>query len=391
MKIALVSLNDSTDVHEWSGLNYHIARSLEGAGATLHRVGPLRSRWTLRMKLRQRWYDRIGQAYHAVIEPAALESLGMAARAAIPRDTDAVLAVTSLIAGALGPLDVPLVSWDDATQAAMERYYPDFTRIANVSRRHGVALGWRAATSASLAMFASQWAADTAREAYDLPQERVAVVPFGANLLRFPGAAEVRTAIASRAGDRCELLWVGVDWERKGGAVAVDIAGQVAEAGIPVRLTIVGCDPPSDVTMPEWVVREGFVSKRTPEGEARLAALFLRSHFFVMPSSAEAYGLVYAEASAFGVPSVAIRTGGVPTIIVDGKTGLLAAPGAGARHHAERIIELLRDRPRLDAMALAARERAEQLLNWDVAGRTALELIESVVRNFHARQQPAGA
>ena len=100
---------------------------------------------------------------------------------------------------------------------------------------------------------------------------------------------------------------------------------------------------------------------------------------------------MYAEASAFGVPSVAIRTGGVPTIVVDGTTGLLAAPGAGARHHAERMIELFRDRARYEAMALAARERSEQLLNWDVAGRSAMKLIESVVRNFHARQKATRA
>jgi len=55
VKLALVSLNDSTDVLQWSGLNYHIARSLERAGATLVRVGPLTHPWTTEMKLRRRW------------------------------------------------------------------------------------------------------------------------------------------------------------------------------------------------------------------------------------------------------------------------------------------------------------------------------------------------
>ena len=390
VKIALVSLNDSTDVHEWSGLNYHIAHALERAGATLHRVGPLRARWTLRMKLRQRWYDHTGRTYHAIIEPAALASLGEAARAAIPRDVDAVVAVTSLIAGAIGSLDRPFVSWDDATQAAMERYYPDFTRIADVSRRHGEALGWRAATSVSLAMFASDWAAATARDAYELPAERVAVVPFGANLRELPTRHAIDSAITARRSERCELLWVGVDWERKGGTLAVDIASRIEAAGIPVRLTVVGCDPPPSTAVPSWVERQGFVSKRTAEGEARLAALFARSHFFVMPSSAEAYGLVYAEASAFGVPSVAMNTGGVPTIVVDGRTGLLGEPGASAQWYAARMLDLLHDPARYAAMAHAARERAELRLNWDVAGRDALARIEAVVRNFHARQRPTG-
>ena len=54
VKLAYVSLNDSTDVLQWSGLNYHIARSLERAGATLVQVGPLTHPWTRGMKLRRR-------------------------------------------------------------------------------------------------------------------------------------------------------------------------------------------------------------------------------------------------------------------------------------------------------------------------------------------------
>ena len=104
MKLALVSLNDSTDVLHWSGLNYHIARSLEGAGATLVRVGPLTHPWTTGMKLRRRWYGLWRHAYHANMEPSALDAFGAQARAQIPGDVDAVVAVTSMIAASLDGL-----------------------------------------------------------------------------------------------------------------------------------------------------------------------------------------------------------------------------------------------------------------------------------------------
>ena len=125
---------------------------------------------------------------------------------------------------------------------------------------------------------------------------------------------------------------------------------------------------------------EGFVSKQTAEGAARLAKLFARSHFFVMPSRAEAYGLVYCEAAAFGVPSVATSTGGVPTIILDGETGILDDPNATAESYVGRILPLLRDRDRYEAMARAARERAETRLNWDIAGRDVVARLESLLR-----------
>ncbi len=377
VKLAIVSLNTSTDVHHWSGLNYHIARSLEQAGANVHRIGPLRTHWTLAMKLRQRWFDMTGHVYHAILDPAAVAAIGEHARSQIPSDTDVVLAVTSLVAAAIGTIDVPLVSWDDATYAGMLDYYPEFSRVAAVSRRQSAVVGHAAVDSVALAIYASEWAAQSAHDAFGLPADRSAVVPFGANLDRLPDAGSVSASIAARGNGVCRLLWVGVDWTRKGGPLTVAIARALSAAGVTVELTLVGCEPDDAANLPSWVRVEGFISKRDPAGEARLATLFAQSDFFIMPSSAEAYGLVYAEAAAFGVPAVAIRTGGVPTIVVDGETGLLEEPSATPERFATRMLDLFRDRSRYAEMARAARQRAEERLNWDVAGKRVMELISS--------------
>jgi glycosyltransferase involved in cell wall biosynthesis len=129
------------------------------------------------------------------------------------------------------------------------------------------------------------------------------------------------------------------------------------------------------------------VSKRTAVGAARLAELYARSHFLVMPSNAEAFGLVYAEAAAFGVPSVATRTGGVPTVVVDGETGILDDPGAGAESYAGRILALMKDRPRYEARARAAVSRSATMLNWDVAGREAVARIAAVAGVVDGRRE----
>ena len=375
MKIALVTLNGSDDIQQWSGLNYHIARSLEQAGATLHRIGPLDPFWTLGMRLRQRWHDSLGQSYHAVFDPASLDAMGRQARAQVPADTDVVVAVTTLVAAAMGRMSQPLVSWDDATPAAMAEYYPDFQNIAAISAGQADAMGRRAADATALAIFASDWAARSARAAYGIEEKRVGVVPFGANISRIPGIESVRSAVANRPTDVCRLLWVGVEWERKGAPLAIEIAAALRALGVSVDLALVGCDPPTGTIIPEWARVEGFVSKRTPDGAQKLEALFERAHFFLMPSHAEAYGLVYAEAAAAGVPSIAIRTGGVPTIILDGETGILEPPTATAAEFAQRILSLWRDRTRYEQMCFAAHARAEETLNWGAAGSAVLRLI----------------
>jgi glycosyltransferase involved in cell wall biosynthesis len=375
VKLGFVTINGSADVQQWSGLNYHIARSLERAGATLVQVGPLTHPWTGGMKLRRRWYGLTGHRYHANFESTALEAFGAQARRMIPGDVDAVIAVTTMVAASLDGLRVPVISWDDATPASMTDYYPDFVRLSSRSARDADTMGHRATRNVALALYASDWAACSARSVYGLPTERCAVVPFGANLEQLPTASEVNAAIAERPRTSCRLLWVGVDWERKRGDLVVEAAKRIEAQGIPVELTVVGCRPPADRELPAWVSVEGFVSKRTAVGTARLAELFARSHFLVMPSLAEAYGLVYCEAAAYGVPAVATRTGGVPTIIVDGETGVLEDPSAQADAYAGRIIALMRDRPRYESMARAASARSAARLNWDVAGRDALSRI----------------
>jgi glycosyltransferase involved in cell wall biosynthesis len=60
---------------------------------------------------------------------------------------------------------------------------------------------------------------------------------------------------------------------------------------------------------------------------------------FVMPTRQEAFGMVFQEAAAAGVPVVATRIAAVPEIVQDGQTGLLVPPGdPAALAHAIRVL-----------------------------------------------------
>lgn len=65
-------------------------------------------------------------------------------------------------------------------------------------------------------------------------------------------------------------------------------------------------------------------------GELAGPAVFARlaeSDLHVWPGIGEAYGLAYLEAAALGVPSLAIDTAGVATVVIDGRTGCLVPEG----------------------------------------------------------------
>jgi glycosyltransferase involved in cell wall biosynthesis len=82
--------------------------------------------------------------------------------------------------------------------------------------------------------------------------------------------------------------------------------------------------------------------------------LMAAADLLVLPSVAEAFGLVLAEALFLGVPVVATRVGGIPEIVDDGQDGVLVPPADSAAL-AEATAALLRDPDRRHRLGAAGR------------------------------------
>ena len=91
---------------------------------------------------------------------------------------------------------------------------------------------------------------------------------------------------------------------------------------------------------------------------AEWAAAWRAADLFVMPTRNEAFGLVYQEAAAAGLPAIGSRLNAVPEIIDDGVTGILVTPGDTAE--LVRALELLIGSAELrERLGRAARRKVE--------------------------------
>lgn len=111
---------------------------------------------------------------------------------------------------------------------------------------------------------------------------------------------------------------------------------------------------------------------------ARLPEVAASADLFVWPAVNEAFGMALLEAQACGLPAVAGAWGGVPAIIVDGKTGWLSAPGDATAFSADVDFALDAD---LAAIGKAARTNA--LAKHDIAG--AARTLVSAIRKSTGR------
>lgn len=273
----------------------------------------------------------------------------------------------------------PIFFWTDATFAGLLGFYLNRGVIADSSIRDAHCAERAALERCTLAIYSSEWAAQSAIHHYGIDSSKVKVAPFGANLYSQRTYAEVNELIAGRPVDHCRLLFVGMDWARKGGDIAFAVAKRLNDEGFPTELTVVGCEPKINGTPPPFVRPVGYLNKMTVEGCARLERLYGESHFLILPSRAETYGLVLAEACAFGLPCIASNVGGIPTILHDGKNGKAFATETRIDEYCSYISGLMIHRPEYEELCRSSFNEYERRLNWRVAGDLVRSLIETSI------------
>lgn len=379
MRIAYATAYDARSPVSWSGTEYFMWNALQGDGVEVDLIGPLDQPLPQLWKGKAWLYRRVLHSrYQIERQPWLQRHYARQVSARLEAGNYDLVLSPGTIPIAYLETSKPVVYWTDATFAGMIDFYPSFTNLARETIRDGNAGEQAALERCSLAIYASEWAAGTARQHYRVDPSKLRVVPLGANLRREPTAEEVAVAIAGRPTDECRLLFVAVEWDRKGGDTAVRVTGELLRRGIDATLTVVGVAPPSH--SPSFVRFAGFIDKRHPAEAERYEALLKDSHFLIVPSRAEAYGLVYAEASAFGVPSLALQVGGVPTVVRDGANGKLFEPDADPSDYADFIARLTALPGAYRSLASSAHDEFRTRLNWRVAGGAVRSMLSELLR-----------
>ena len=290
----------------------------------------------------------------------------IASKRIVRADPDIVFApVGSPILGFL-ETKVPIVYSTDATFQLIEGYYPGYSNLAKSSRHAAEELERRAIGRSDLILYPTDWAARSAVSSYDADSAKVHVVPYGANFTSLPDRA---TALNPRDPNICRILCVGSDWRRKGVSTVVEALRELRRMGIETELTICGCTPPKPLSEPGLTLIP-VLHKDDPAQLDQMMQLYRTANFFCLPSQSECFGIVYCEASAFGLPSITSSTGGLPNVVRDGENGILLPQNAEGADYAAVIAALFKDKDRLAALRTSSRDRFEHQLNWDARGRS---------------------
>jgi len=161
------------------------------------------------------------------------------------------------------------------------------------------------------------------------PEGKIRVVHCGVPLAEFPPP---RTPPAN---DVPIMLFVAQLAERKGAPVLVEACRILAERGVAFRCVLVG-DGPQRGIVERRIAKEGLEGVVELHGavpQERLREFLDRADVFVLPcvrardGDMDGIPVSMMEAMAMEIPTVSTRLSGIPELVEDGATGLLAEPG----------------------------------------------------------------
>jgi glycosyltransferase involved in cell wall biosynthesis len=276
----------------------------------------------------------------------------------------------------------PIVIWTDATFAGALNFYDAFRRdqLCRESLRDAIENERAALTRAALLIFWSKWAAESAIREYQVNPDKVRIIPAGpASQTGLENVDAARAVIAARPRDRCCLLFVGVDWCRKGGDTVLEVAKRLNAAGLRTELSVVGCVPDTREPLPDFVQVYGYISHQSVAGASLLNSLFTRSHFLLVPSRAEAFGLVFCEASSFAIPSLATDVGGISSAVRSGINGQTFPLKADPDEYCAYISDMFANYATYQELALSSFAEFKERLNNDVVVENLLKVMDELL------------
>ena len=209
----------------------------------------------------------------------------------------------------------------------------------------------------------SEWAARSMIEDYGARTESVHVVPPGIDL-------DYWHPDAGRRSVRPRVLFVGSDFERKGGPLLLDTFRRYLRDECDLHL----------VTRRSIAPEPGVhVYTDMKIGDARLRDLYQSCDMLVIPTLADCFSMAALEAMACGLPVVISEVGGIPEIVIEGETGFLIAPGQGQSLLAALRV-LLASPAQRRTLGGNGRRRAEQLFNGRVQSEKTLAIMGASTR-----------
>ena len=154
--------------------------------------------------------------------------------------------------------------------------------------------------------------------------------------------------------DTINLLFLGRDYDRKGGDVALEVFRELKRLHENIHLIFIGNIPDKDVLQTVKDDKKISFYDHVPTSFLH-QNIFPTTDIFLLPTKAEAYGMSLVEAMSYGIPVVSSGISAIPEIVEDSICGYLCQPSQ-VEDYIKKCSLLIEDKEKMTFMGNNAKE-----------------------------------
>jgi glycosyltransferase involved in cell wall biosynthesis len=253
--------------------------------------------------------------------------------------------------------DKPIVYHSDCTFELADGYY--LKKMFNWNVKQAEEIELESLKKVKFHISSSDWRQNSVINHYNISDHKCFVLEYGPCI-------EIETLSKDfYKEETLHLLFMAVEWNRKGGDIAVETCNILNSKGIKTILHIVGIkEVPDSCKNNPHIDFAGYLNKNNAEEYERLQTLLALTDVMILPTRAECSAIVYCENSAYGNPIVTYDTGGVGSYVINGLNGYRLPLTSDAMDFANKINTIIEDNELYD-LSKGGKELYQRQLNWE--------------------------
>jgi len=378
IKIAFITRSDPLSIKEWSGLNFFIYKCLKNLGFKVYLIGPLNNNIRY-IYLIKKFLLSIFRIKFDIDRPIRVsKNFSKQVQKKILNHRYNLIFTTDSSTISYLKTNIPIIIWHDMDFLTYTFNY--FKNIKKYKKNllEGFICEKRSYLKAKKIILTSNWAKNQAIRRYNIKNSKIKVLGFGANLASIPTRVQIINNINKKKHDKiCNLISIGIDWKRKGMDKAIQLVKIMNSKGLETNLNIIGPQCQKNFSNYKKINVVGFLDKQNIIEREKMNKYLLDSHFNILFSKAEGYGVVFAEASAFGLYSISHDIGGIRQVVINNKNGYLFNTNDRLDLVADYLIRIFKNRQEYYLKSYNARMQFEKKLNWNYVGMNLKKIIVS--------------
>jgi len=270
---------------------------------------------------------------------------------------------------------IPLVSTIHATESGRNH------GLHNDIQRYISSVEWWLTYESWIVIVNSRFMKDEVRNTFQLPEDKIRVIPNGVNLDKFKNYSRDNEFRRNYASDNEKIVFfVGRLVNEKGAHILISAVPKIINYYRDVKFIIAGKGLQLDY-LRKMSEEMGISSKIYFTGyisEEELAKLYKCSDVAVFPSLYEPFGIVALEGMLANVPVVVSDAGGLSEIVEHGIDGMKSYVG-NSNSLADSILEILLNPEKAEKIKSKAMEKVFLMYNWDIISSQTLDVYNEIV------------